>query len=91
MITVSGQRFVGVSQADEPRGERSRRVNHAIKQRDRAFSTCTVTLYPNPNSDLPIGGGASAVRRTADLILKTATIGTDLLRPYCPRKWLTNG
>jgi hypothetical protein len=97
MITLSGQRFVGVSQADETRGERSKRVNHAFKQRDTAFSTCTQdiarnvrvrvnTLYPNPNSDLPIGGGASAVRRTADLILKTATIGTDLLRPYCPRK-----
>jgi hypothetical protein len=40
MITLSGQRFVGVSQADETRGERSssagradrtKRVNHAIK------------------------------------------------------------
>jgi hypothetical protein len=33
MITLSGQRFVGVSQADETRGEHSTRVNHAIKQR----------------------------------------------------------
>jgi hypothetical protein len=32
MITPSGQRFVGVSQADKTRGERSKRVNHAIKQ-----------------------------------------------------------
>jgi hypothetical protein len=36
MITLSGQRFVGVSQADETRGERSKRVNHAIKQRVEA-------------------------------------------------------
>jgi hypothetical protein len=38
MIALSSQRFVGVSQADETRGERSERVNHAIKHRDRAFS-----------------------------------------------------
>jgi hypothetical protein len=44
MITLSGQRFVGVSQADETRGERSKRVNHAIKQKTRAFSGCTVRL-----------------------------------------------
>jgi hypothetical protein len=44
MITLSGQRFVGVSQADETRGKRSKRVNHAIKQRVRAFSGCTVSL-----------------------------------------------
>jgi hypothetical protein len=42
MLTLSGQRFVGVSQADETRGERSssegravrtKHVNHAIKQK----------------------------------------------------------
>jgi hypothetical protein len=33
MITLSGQRFVGVSQADETRGERPKRVNQAIKQK----------------------------------------------------------
>jgi hypothetical protein len=37
MITLSGQRFVGVSQADETRGERSKRVNHAIKQKLEHF------------------------------------------------------
>jgi hypothetical protein len=30
MITLSGRRFVGVSQADETRRERSKRVNHAM-------------------------------------------------------------
>jgi hypothetical protein len=30
MITLSGQRFVGASQAGETRGERSKRVNHAV-------------------------------------------------------------
>jgi hypothetical protein len=44
MIVLGGQRFVGVSQTDETRGERSKRVNHAIKQRDRAFSTCAVRV-----------------------------------------------
>jgi hypothetical protein len=48
MIALRGQRFVGVSQADETRGERpssagravrTKRVNHAIKQEDRAFSS----------------------------------------------------
>jgi hypothetical protein len=38
MIALSGQRFVGVSQADETRGERSKRVNLTIKQRVREFS-----------------------------------------------------
>jgi hypothetical protein len=37
MIALGGQRFVGVSQADETRRERSKRVNHAIKQEDRAL------------------------------------------------------
>jgi hypothetical protein len=37
MIALGGKRFVGASQADETRGERSKRVNHAIKQEDRAF------------------------------------------------------
>jgi hypothetical protein len=36
MIALSGQRFVGASQADETRGERSERVNHAIRQCSRA-------------------------------------------------------
>jgi hypothetical protein len=37
MIALGGQRFVGVSQADETRGERPKRVNHAIRQEhDRA-------------------------------------------------------
>jgi hypothetical protein len=44
MITLGGQRFVGVSQANETRGERPKRVNHAIKQKDRAFTGCTVSL-----------------------------------------------
>jgi hypothetical protein len=44
MITLSGQRFVGVSQADETRGERSNRVDHAIKQSVRVFSGCTDSL-----------------------------------------------
>jgi hypothetical protein len=44
MIVLGGQRFVGVSQTDETRGERPKRVNHAIKQRDRAFSTCAVRV-----------------------------------------------
>jgi hypothetical protein len=53
MITLSGQRFVGVSQADETISERSssagravrtKRVNHTIKQKDRAFTGCTVSL-----------------------------------------------
>jgi hypothetical protein len=44
MITLSGQRFVGASQAGETRGERSERVNHAIKQGVRPFSACTVRM-----------------------------------------------
>jgi hypothetical protein len=53
MIALSGQRFVGASQAGETRGERSsskgravrtKRVNHAIKHRVRAFAGCTVSL-----------------------------------------------
>jgi hypothetical protein len=44
MIALGGQRFVGVSQADETRGERPKRVNHAIKQGPRAFSTCIVRV-----------------------------------------------
>jgi hypothetical protein len=44
MIALGGQRFVGVSQADETRGERRQRVNHAIKQRVREFSPCTVRV-----------------------------------------------
>jgi hypothetical protein len=56
MIALGGQRFVGVSQADETRGERpssagravrTKRVNHAIKQGDRAFSTCTQDIARN--------------------------------------------
>ncbi len=31
VITLSGQRFVGVSQADETRGDCSKHENHAIK------------------------------------------------------------
>jgi hypothetical protein len=55
MITLSGQRFVGVSQADETRGERSKRVNHAIKQKAGAFSGCTVRLkmLQPPNGAFP--------------------------------------
>jgi hypothetical protein len=45
MIALSGQRFVGASQAGETRGERSKRVNHAIKQRERAFAACTGRLH----------------------------------------------
>jgi hypothetical protein len=37
MIALSGQRFVGVSQADETRGERWERVNHAIKQNPERY------------------------------------------------------
>jgi hypothetical protein len=44
MIALSGQRFVGVSQVHETRGERSQRVNHAIKQKIRAFSPCAVRV-----------------------------------------------
>jgi hypothetical protein len=44
MIMLSSQRFVGVSQAAETPGERSKRVDHAIKQRVRLFSDCTVRL-----------------------------------------------
>jgi hypothetical protein len=44
MIALSGQRFVGGSQADETRGECSKRVNHAIKQRERAFVPGTVRV-----------------------------------------------
>jgi hypothetical protein len=56
MITLSGQRFVGVSQADETRGKRSssagravrtKRVNHAIKQGDRALSPCAQDIARN--------------------------------------------
>jgi hypothetical protein len=56
MITLSGQRFVGVSQADETRGKRpssagravrTKRVNHAIKREDRAFSTRTQAIARN--------------------------------------------
>jgi hypothetical protein len=59
MVALSGQRFVqvfvlrypsayelrvGVNQADETRGVRPRRVNRAVKQRDRPYSACMVRL-----------------------------------------------
>jgi hypothetical protein len=56
VIALGGQRFVGVSQADETRGERpssagrtvrTKRVNHAIKQEDTAFPTCTQDIARN--------------------------------------------
>jgi hypothetical protein len=59
MITLSSQRLVGQrlvgasqavqtltgdSQAGETRGERSKRVNHAIKHGNLAFAACTIRL-----------------------------------------------
>jgi hypothetical protein len=41
MITLSGHRFVGASQAGETRDKRPKRVKHAIKQSDRPFAACT--------------------------------------------------
>jgi hypothetical protein len=44
MITPGDQRFGGVSQADETRGKRPKRANHAIKQRDGPFQAAPVSL-----------------------------------------------
>jgi hypothetical protein len=75
MVALGGQRFVGVSQADETRGEhpssagravRTKRVNHAIKQEDRAFSTCTVrvkTLQRRDPRVKPVRMGGNLVIR----------------------------
>jgi hypothetical protein len=60
MIALGGQRFVGVSQTDETRGNRPKRVNHTIKQRDRALSPCAQDIARNVRVRVktlyPIGG-----------------------------------
>jgi hypothetical protein len=51
MITLSGQRFVGVSQADETRGERPKRGNKelgALAAGDAARPARDPTLSPIP-------------------------------------------
>jgi hypothetical protein len=52
MIALSGQRFVGASQAGETRGERSERVNHAIKH------NATRLAAPEPSVRAGTRGGA---------------------------------
>jgi hypothetical protein len=85
MITLSGQRFVGVSQADETRAERSKRANHAIKQGESMITLSGQRFVGVSQADETRGERSKRVNhaiKQRDSAFSTCTVRLEML--WCP-------